>query len=165
MDLKKMFDAFHLEKIQLGMSGIAKVEITFSNQDKEAAWDLYVEMMTRIVTQPLPDEAGVEQTALESVYSLFPMTRKILHDRGSRAIQFSKVAFLVLNQLVRPFTTKWHQAANNGAFGLNDKRAEFRKELRELQEDLHNYSNLLAEIAGVEDLADAQLKHEKEDDK
>jgi hypothetical protein len=31
-----------------------------SDPDKAAARDLYVELLTRITTQPLPDEDGVE---------------------------------------------------------------------------------------------------------
>ena len=160
--LKDLFRTFHLEKIKVGAGNIASAEITFVNQDKDAAWDLYVEMLTRIVTRPLPDDVGVEKTALESVYSLFPITRDILHRRGRRTVRFSKVAIPILNQLVRPFTTKWHQEADKGAFGFEDKRSEFRRELRELQKDLCNYSNMLAKIAEVEDLNDAQLEYEGE---
>ena len=71
MKLKKLFKNVGLEKIQLGPKW-ASAEISFKLPDRDAAWELYIEMLTRIVTQPLPVEAGDEKTALDSVYSLFP---------------------------------------------------------------------------------------------
>ncbi|KKL96891.1 hypothetical protein LCGC14_1839980, partial [marine sediment metagenome] len=37
------------------------------NADKDAAWDLYIELLTRIATQPLKAENGDEEDALASV--------------------------------------------------------------------------------------------------
>lgn len=155
MDLKGWFSKFHLENIRIGPKW-TKAEISFQNADQDAAWELYVEMLTRIVTQPLPSEVGDEKTALASVYSLFETTREILRRRGRGTIQFSKIAIPVLNQVVRPFTAKWHRESLSGAFEDPGKRKEFRKELAALQEDLRNYNRLLAEIAGVEDLTDLE---------
>ena len=52
MKLDNWFSNFQLDKIRLGPHG-ANAEITFIESDKEAAWELYLEMLTRIVTQPL----------------------------------------------------------------------------------------------------------------
>ena len=49
-------------------------------------WELYIELLTRITTQALPAVEGDEQTALDSVYSLFRTTRKILRQRGRKTI-------------------------------------------------------------------------------
>ena len=155
MNLRSQFERFGLTKVRVGPKW-ANVEIAFKDDDQAAAWELYVEMLTRIVTQPLPASAGDEQTALDSVYSLFPTTREILRRRGRGAVQFSKVAIPVLNQVVRPFTAKWHRASLSGAFQDTEKRKEFREELEHLQADLRNYHRLLAEIAGVEDLTDLE---------
>ena len=151
MKLRTLFKNFHLEKIKFGPKAAA-VEISFEPADKDAAWELYIEMLTRIVTQPLPSEAGDEQTALDSVYSLFGTTREILRRHGRGTIQFSKVAIPVLNQVVRPFTAKWHKESQEEAFKHESKRKEFRRELAALQEDLRNYNRMLADIAEVEDL-------------
>ena len=70
---------------------VADVELSFKKADQDAAWELYVEMLTRITTQALPAEVGDEKTALDSVYSLFRTTRKILRQRGRKTIEFSKV--------------------------------------------------------------------------
>lgn len=155
MNLGEKFGNFQLGKIKLGPRWL-NLEIDFKRGDQDAAWQLYVEMLTRIVTQPLPADAGDEKTALDSVYSLFPTTREILQRHGRKAIQFSKVAIPVLNQVVRPFTAKWHKEALAGAFDDAAKRSEFREELEALQVDLRNYNRLLADIAGVEDLTDLE---------
>ena len=155
MKLRTLFKNFHLEKIKFGPKGAA-VEISFEPADKDAAWELYIEILTRIVTQPLPSEVGDEKTALDSVYSLFGITREILRRRGNGTIKFSMVAIPVLNQVVRPFTAKWHKESLAGAFDRKSKRKEFRRELEILQSELRNYNSLLADIAGVEDLTDLE---------
>lgn len=162
MNLRALLNEFHLEKVRLSLMGVG-VEIDFQQDDQDAAWELYVEMLTRIVTQPLPNEVGDEKTALDSVYSLFAKTREILHRRGRNAIEFSKVAIPVLNQVVRPFTAKWHKESLAGAFDDPERCLEFRAELSELQDELRNYNRLLARIAGVEDLTDLESVGEVSD--
>jgi hypothetical protein len=149
--LSKWFENVNLTKVKLTL-GFMDAEWEPNDPDRDAAWELYVEMLTRIVTQPLPDDAGDEKAALDSVYQLFPTTRAILRARGRDCIQFTKVAVVVLNQIVRPFTAKWHRASLAGAFSDAAKCQEFRAELAELQVDLVNYTRLLAQIAHVEDL-------------
>lgn len=155
MRLKTLFKNFQLERIKLSPSS-AEVEISFKTADKDAAWELYIEMLTRIVTQPLPSEAGDEKTALDSVYELFGITREILRRHGRRTIQFSKIAIPVLNQIVRPFAAKWHRESLAGAFKQKYKRKKFREELEILQSELRNYNSMLAKIAGVEDLTELE---------
>ncbi len=161
MNLGEFFRQFHLDKVKFNVP-FASVEISFDEADKDGAWELYIEMLTRIVTQPLPAEAGDEKTALDSIYSLFPITREVLRRRGRGNIQFAKVAIPVLNQVVRPFTAKWHRESLAGAFNHESKRNEFRAELEALQEELRNYNRMLAQVAGVEDLTDLeQVEGEK----
>ena len=155
MNLTQLFRRFHLETIRLN-AALVRADITFVDEDRDAAWELYIEMLTRIVTQPLPSEAGDEATALASVYSLFGITREILRRRGRRTVQFSKVAIPVLNQIVRPFTAKWHRESLAGAFDTAAGRAEFRADLEALRSELLNYNRMLADIANVEDLTDLE---------
>ena len=156
MRLNDYLTKFKLTKIRLNLP-IVNSEISFQEADKDAAWELYIEMLTRIVTQPLPSEAGDEKTALDSVYALFAITREILRRHGRGTIEFSKIAIPVLNQVVRPFTAKWHKESLTGAFKHEDKRKEFREELEILQGELRNYNSMLAEIADVEDLSDLEI--------
>ena len=155
MNLRGLLARFHLEKVRLN-APMLQAEFTFKDVDREAAWDLYVELLTRTATQPLPSDSGDEAAALESVYSLFPATRAILRQHGRGSIEFSKVAVPVLNQVIRPFTTKWHRESQADAFDDDAKKQEFRQELAALQEDLRNYNALLASIADVEDLTELE---------
>lgn len=119
---------------------------------KKAAWDLYIELLTRITTQRLDVEHGDEGIALSSVYSLFSTTRQIIKENGKDCIEFTKIAVVILNQKIRPFTAKWHKASMSGGFSDKATRHEFRQELAELQNVLSVYTQMLAEMAGVEDL-------------
>ena len=150
MNLSDFFERYNLN-VSLSAFG-AGLEWEPQDRDKDAAWDLYVEMVTRITTQSLPDDAGVEQTALDSVYSLFNLTRQILKEHGRLCRQFPRIAVIVLNQVVRPFTAKWHRMSVSGAFAEPAYREEFREDLRILQRSLRNYTRLLADVAGIEDL-------------
>ena len=153
MKIRNLFDAVNLTNLTLHV-GFLDAEWAPQASDREAAWELYVEMITRIVLQPLPAEQGDEKTALDSVFALFGITREILRRKGRDCIQFTKVAVVVLNQIVRPFTAKWHQRSLAGAFAYPVQCQEFREELALLQTDLRKYARLLAEVAQVEDLTE-----------
>ena len=127
-----------------------------STADKDAAWELYVEMLTRSSTQHLIPDHGDERTALESIHSLFDITRGILRSHGRDCGNFSKVAVVVLNQIIRPFTAKWHKEMLSKAFENDAKCKKFRKELVVLQTELRKYTGALADIAEVEDLTDLE---------
>jgi len=157
MKMKKWFENWDLTKLQV-KAGFLEMEWQPQEKDREAAWELYVEMLTRVITQPLPREHGDEKTALDSVYTLFAITREILRRKGRECIQFTKIAVVVLNQIVRPFTAKWHRLALAGAFGDTERKNQFRTELVSVQKDLRNYTRLLAEVAQVEDLTGIDLE-------
>jgi hypothetical protein len=100
----------------------------------------------------LPPEDGDEEAALQSVFVIFPLTRDILRKHGSGAGEFAKLAIPVLNQIVRPFTAKWHRRSLAGAFKNSELCREFRDELAALQPRLRDYTRALADMAQVEDL-------------
>ena len=133
-----------------------QMEWTPKAADKNAAWALYIELLTRITTQPLPIEHGDEKTALDSVYSLFATTREVIREYGPECIHFTKIAIVVLNQVIRPFTAKWHRKSIAGGFEDETERNDFRDELAALQKELRKYSRMLADIADVEDLTDLE---------
>ena len=136
-------------KIKLGF---LEGEFAPKDSDRVAAWELYIELLTRVSTQSLEPEHGDEATALESIHALFGLTRDILKRNGSGAGEFAKLAIPVLNQVVRPFTAKWHRLAIAGAFKDADQCRAFRHDLSELQPRLRNYTRALADMAMVEDL-------------
>lgn len=128
------------------------------DDDKNAAWDMYIELLTRVTTQYLEPEHGDEATALESIHKLFNITREIIKKYGRRCEEFSKIAIVVLNQIIRPFTTKWHKLSLEGAFDDQIQYVLFRDELKELQIKLRRYTQMLANMAGVEDLTDVECQ-------
>lgn len=133
--------------------GFLELEFKPTEQDRDAAWELYIELLTRVTTQSLSPVHGDEATALTSVFKLFELTRSILKAPGRRgAHEFTKVAIVVLNQKVRPFTAKWHKLSLAGAFKEEAQCIVFRQELAALQEVLVVYARALADLAGVEDL-------------
>ncbi len=133
-----------------------ELDLNFQDADKDAAWDLYIELLTRITTQPLKAEHGDEETALKSIHSLFSSTRKVIKNYGRKSIEFTKIAIVVLNQIIRPFTAKWHKLSLQGVFDEKKQCEIFRTELNKLQVHLKNYTKLLADMAGVEDLTELE---------
>lgn len=153
MKWKDLLENWGLTSLKL-KAGFLETEWKPTEPDKDAAWDLYVELLTRISTQSLPDQDGIEKTALDSTYSLFPTTRSILKSRGRQCVEFTKLAVVVLNQIVRPFAAKWHKVSTDGGFSNPETCQQFRQELTTLQSQLIIYAKALSDIAGVEDLTD-----------
>jgi len=151
MKWKKWLENWDMTSLQI-KTPFLDMEFKPQDADKAAAWDLYIELLTRITTQPLPKEHGDEQTALNSVFSLFGLTREVLKKHGRDASEFSKIAIVVLNQIIRPFTAKWHKESIENAFENREKCNEFREELEKLQKLLVIYTRMLSDMAGVEDL-------------
>lgn len=134
-----------------------KVKVSFlemdfnpNDMDKNAAWELYVELITRVVTQEIPVGYGDEKAALSSIYHIFELTRDNLKRNGRHCKEFTKISILVLNQIIRPFTSKWHPVLSVDM--SVDKKSEFRAELETLRHTISDYSRMLADMAGVEDL-------------
>lgn len=155
MKIKEWFNKWNFESLKINVEFL-EMELSFTDTDKIAAWEMYVELLTRITTQELKDKSGDEQTALNSVFSLFSTTREILKSNGRSCVQFTKIAIIILNQKIRPFTAKWHKKSLNGAFENPKECKKFRKELKILQSNLNNYTGMLSEIAGVENLTELE---------
>ncbi len=155
MRMKDLFEKWGLKGLKV-KTPILEMDWEPSDPDKNAAWDLYVELLTRITTQKLPDGHGTEEAALESVHKIFELTRSTLKEHGRKAEHFTRVAIIVLNQVIRPFTAKWHRLSEQGAFGLGDKCVEFRRELAALQQSLKAYTKMLSELADVEDMTEME---------
>lgn len=126
--------------------------------DKDAAWEMYVELITRIATQQLLPDHGDEFTALTSIYRLFDITREVIKRKGRHCESFTKIAIIILNQKIRPFTAKWHKRQVAGAFEDESQCALFRDELAQVQETLRTYSKMLADMADVEDITDLEVE-------
>jgi hypothetical protein len=81
----------------------------------KTGWRIYVEVATRIATQPLPAGAGLLSEALDSLYALYGLIRTELKDMPPLRTSdpphcVQHLAFELLNVTLRPFLAKWHPA-------------------------------------------------------
>lgn len=155
MKWKKWLENWDMTSLKINLKFL-EMEWTPKEPDKDAAWEMYIELLTRIATQHLKPEHGDETTALQSIYKLFDITRNIIKTHGKDCIEFAKIAIVILNQVIRPFTAKWHKESLAGSFKDAEKCNLFRKELSILQTDLSKYTQMLADMAGVEDLTELE---------
>ncbi len=138
-----------LTKLQLS-AGFLDLEFAPTDHERRAAWDLYVELATRVATQPLHDEQGADGSALASLHALFGVTRGVLKQYGPGAQNFARVAVAVLNEVLRPFLSRWHPRLDAQGRVPEAERAAFRAELREMQRQLNDdYARVLAALAQV----------------
>lgn len=150
MKWSQWLEEWGLTKLKIN-AGFLAMELTPQDHDRDAAWEMYIELLTRVTTQALPAEHGDEQAALTSIYSLFSTTRNIIKHHSRHAKEFTKIAIVVLNQIVRPFTAKWHKHALANDFKNKIVCNKFRKELLVLQQDLRIYTAMLGDMAGFEE--------------
>ena len=114
--------------------------------DQRAAHELLSELRTRIATQPLPYQHGVEARALESLWEIFTHARKAMKDHPGCA-DFARSTTRMLNINLRPFTAKWHRAHEAGVLNSRDGANEFRADLTKLQDVLSSYCLDLQQMA------------------
>ena len=148
------------------------------DDERRAAWELYVELITRIAVVALKSDEGLLREAMASLHSLFDITREILRDHGPGVAQpkeggsqsFGTIAVAVLNVVIRPFLARWHPLLTDWEAGRAsdvsvteheaawEDNAKVRAELREVQKVLDQYAKLLARVAGVPALKPQQRK-------
>lgn len=81
--------------------------------EQQIAWELHVELVTRIATVTLPEREGLLDEALSSLAAMADAFRQILHgyqpnpDRSSVGHQVEVVADTVLARIVDPFVLRW----------------------------------------------------------
>ncbi len=158
-------DPAHLTSIKIKIPWVGEAEWTENPKQRNAAWSLYVELVTRIAIEALPSDEGQLREALNSLHELFGTTRQILKeggpDTGASADSVGGIAIRVLNRGIRPFLTHWHPAlcdwearrdphVSAGEHERNWPEAEkLRTALNELRMNLASYADGLAAIAGV----------------
>ena len=105
-------------KVQINLPYIGGVEGTWEpdEREKEAAWEIYVELVTRISVAELKPNEGLLRESLSSLYTLFSTTREILRKHGPAVakpkergkLTLGLIAIAYLNTIIRPFLSKWH---------------------------------------------------------
>jgi hypothetical protein len=146
--------------------GIGSAKWKADPTEQNAAWSLYVELVTRIAVQSLSSDQGLLREALNSLYTLFGTTREVLKSSGPKVgasrHSVGGIAIAVLNNGLRPFMSQWHPVLEEWEAQRPDKVSKkvheqnwteaprMRQELDELRNDLEQYAIALAKIAGVE---------------
>ena len=100
-------------KLVVGLPfSLGQLEMEPDEAQQKVAWELYVELSTRIAVQPAGDNEGSIREALSSLYSIVEATREILREAGPTVAQgpnsVGALAIEVVNRGLRPFLTKWH---------------------------------------------------------
>src|SRR6185312_8547207 len=114
--------------------------------DQLAAHDLLSELRTRISTQPLPYQYGVEARALESLWEIFALARKAMKEHPGCG-EFARVTTTMLNLDLRPVTAKWHRALKAGVLDSRDGANAFRADLAEVRHRLVAFAERLQLMA------------------
>jgi hypothetical protein len=142
--------------------------------EQKAAWELYVEVITRIAVVELKPGEGLLREALSSLHQIFDETRQILRKygpvvakpKGHGSLSLGSIAVSILNSALRPVLTKWHpllMAYENTRDAkvsppeheaLWEHNETLRKILIDLQKTVKEYSVLLAQAAGTQPLSE-----------
>jgi hypothetical protein len=162
---KRKTEGIRLDKIEMKLFGLGGATWVADDTERKAAWEMYVELITRITVEPLVTDQGLLREAMNSIYSLFGETRRILRSSGpnvarrkKESLSFAEIAVAVLNRGIRPFLTKWHarlKQFEDTPQGTRNEAAwpeanECRRELDTLRAALCAYADILAEAAGVD---------------
>lgn len=153
--------------VELGW-GLAKLSGIWEpdQAERDAAWELYVELVTRITVIPLRPRQGILREALTSLYQMFGITREILRKYGpgvARApkageYRFGHMAVWMLNAALRPMLAKWHPELQRWEASRSSDRSiadheEAWPQANELRNELENLRRLLLQYARILALA------------
>jgi hypothetical protein len=137
--------------------------------ERQAAWEMYVELVTRVSLVELQPGEGLLHEALSSLHTLFDTTRKILREHGPSVarpkgegdMSFGYLAIAIINCVIRPILAKWHpkllhyQSTQTASLSSVQYEQEWedsdqlRQELNNVRSILIEYADLLAQIAEV----------------
>jgi hypothetical protein len=160
-----------LSKVTVKLPGI-EGEWVADEAQRTAAWEMYVELVTRIAVQPLGRDEGMLREALASLHALFGETRRILRAYGpdiakperKRYLSFGAIAVDVLNVWLRPFLAQWHPRLEDhesrrpaGVSSFQHEHAwseapALRAALDQLRAQLVSYADLLAQACDIPSL-------------
>jgi len=161
--------------VEVGLNlGVVKLKGTWKPNDtqRRAAWELYVELVTRIAVVPLAANEGLLREALSSLYALFAITRDVLRRHGPQVAlptrdsdySLGQIAVAVLNNELRPVLARWHPVLEDWELRRPPERSRadhedawqhaeaLRSELASTRQRLAAYAQLLAVACSVPDL-------------
>ncbi|WP_405947271.1 hypothetical protein OG588_12045 [Streptomyces prunicolor] len=154
-----------------------------ADAERSAAWELYLQLVTRVSVEELGDDEGFLREALSSFYTFFDTTRDILRRHGPDIappvppghISFAVLAVTVLNRVLRPLLASWHprlaayesqrpEGHDPVAWEREWEHADaLRGAIAEVRRALRLLARTLQEVAGVGDLIDLPAPRTPED--
>src|SRR3954452_8324859 len=159
-------------KVNIGVAELSG-EWEANDVERAAAWELYVELITRVAVVPIEDDSDLLlREALTSLYSIFHSTRDILRRYGPDIAEpkpggqfnFAYLAVTILNSGLRPMLGRWHPALRRweercppGTSPAAHERSwpragELRADLAGTRQTLTDYAAALAIACGVPNL-------------
>jgi hypothetical protein len=138
--------------------------------ERRAAWELYVELLTRIAVAP--SQHGLLRESLASLHALFSISREILRRHGPDVAEpksdgqynLAYLAIAMLNYAIRPVLSYWHPELESWEAGRDPlvsryshehawaRAQELRQAIDATRQQLAQYAALLAAACGVPDL-------------
>lgn len=167
---------FEKEVVEIAIGQVRGL-VTPTEAEREAAFELFVELSSRTTTTQLRPDDGLIREALNSLYLMFELTREILRKhgcdvakgRGDGNLTLAAISLRVLNEIIRPRTSKWHplllsweqqgeldgRPSDRAAWEQQWEFAdECRADLTALRVEIRAYMDSLAKIAGAASLTD-----------
>ncbi|GAA3925231.1 hypothetical protein Aau02nite_20540 [Amorphoplanes auranticolor] len=155
-----------LTEVTMSVPQFSQLRFAVTRESQHVAWKLFVELITRISTQPFSDGGGRLRSALTSLHGLLAFTRTVLKENppsrqtGSEPT-VEQLAITMLNSELRPFLTYWHRALSDW-HDLHPGQPETewplheqcRTELGTMQARLREYVLSFGELAGVPNTTD-----------
>ncbi|WFE99619.1 hypothetical protein [Micromonospora sp. WMMD964] len=157
---------FQLAEVTVSVPQFSELRFAVTRDNKQTAWRLFVEAVTRVSGQPLATGTGLVREALTSLYQLFAITREVLSQaaptirtNGRPTVEHLGIA--MLNNELRPFLATWHprlraweQANPDEPESAWPDDAQCRAELAAMQLRLLRYVEGLGELAQVPNVED-----------
>lgn len=160
--------------VKITIPFVAEISGTWEpdESERQAAWELYVELATRITVVELGEDEGLLREALSSLYTIFGTTRDILRRYGPAVapqvpaghVTFGMLAVNILNLSIRPLLSKWHPLLTSyeatrppDVDPVTHERgwaraAELRTQIETVRTVLTELADSLKDVAGVGDL-------------
>jgi hypothetical protein len=167
--IKRALSFIRLKEYKLAIAGFEFAgTLEYNAAAQDAAWKIYVELVSRVAVNKLAPRAGLLRESLDSLYMAFTNIRAILSAAGSELAKppssmekwtVATLTFRIMNDVLRPFLSKWHpllgeyentKPSNMARYTHEQHWSEqekFRTELDKLNEDLKNYVTALKDIA------------------
>lgn len=147
-------ETYEINEATIGI-GSNKIKIRPNYEDKQLAYNLWVELATRKIGIPIDFEHDVIIEIYNSWYDFFKITREMIREipvskvRNESTMNIIRIATDVLNEGVRPHLTQW-QAKFRKWYETAEVDNE-NKDLfpQEIQKNFPNYDKLVSDMKKV----------------